>query len=386
MRLLRSLVWLVALGGLGILALLFLVQNLHTERLVFFGVVSTLNFAWALVGAAAFGFLLALVLIVPGRIATALYARMLDRELRQLEQRLAHLSEQRERLMDGREQLLLHYERLFAKHDQVLAERERLRAQLGAATATSVGDRAADESALGVTPSRQPLALREREMGRVARAAPVRIAPLSGVTANAQASSAVAESAPARVSSGRILPPVPVVPDPPVMHTPPAALVPDPPVALIPPAASEPLVTSEEPSPDPSGSADMRAASASTPVDRMRSAATGPLEQGRPRQGRERLARISAAAGERWAQWRRQAGRVRRSAGAMYNDMRTTLLARARSAASRGRTPYAPTRRDDAPTEISVPSTSTPAASVRDEDGHESTALKGEHPLWRPPE
>jgi hypothetical protein len=130
MRLLRFLLWCAILGILGIIVMLFLVQNLHVERLVFFGLVYTINFAWVLVGAAAFGFLLALIHLVPGRIASALYVRTLDREVRELEFQVALLSEQRERLLQGHERILLRYERLFTDHSQVVAERDRMRAQL----------------------------------------------------------------------------------------------------------------------------------------------------------------------------------------------------------------------------------------------------------------
>lgn len=416
MRLLRSLLWCVTLGGLGIIALLFLVQNLHTERIVFFGLTATLNFALVVAGAVAIGFLLALLLIVPGRIATALYARSLDRELRQLERQVAQLGEQRERLMDGREQLLLRYERLFAHHDKVIAERDRLRAQLASASATATPNRAAAEERVPATavPARQPLELREREraVGNEVRAAPVRVAPVAvderrPVSAPATASAHTSADARARVSAraietapetalpkasvpgGRILPPMLVAADPPAAHLPPVA--PDPPVAAVPAVVPDPPAATSTPD-RPAMPLPIAAASQATAAGTASDAATPPAEV-RSSQMRERVARHTAAAREQLGQWRGQAGQVRRSAGARYNEMRTTLLARARTIAGSVRqfpTPSAAAQRDTAQPNAAQSETrasSASTAAARDEDGRESSSmLKGELPVWRPPE
>ncbi|HEX6798736.1 MAG TPA: LapA family protein [Ktedonobacterales bacterium] len=381
MRLLRSLLWCVTLGGLGLVALLFLVQNLHTERIVFFGLTATLNFALVVAGAVASGFLLALLLIVPGRIAAALYTRSLEREVGQLERQVAQLAEQRERLLDGREQLLARYERLFADRDKVIADLERLRAQLAAATAATAHattKAAADERAPAVaTPARQPLSLREREReaGREVRAAPVRIAP---VVAD--------EPRPAsKPASARILPPAPAAP------VPPAAVAPPSPVAADPPKAASLHIEPNPPAAPLASAPDPVVASSPAASDPPRDSIT-PVKVARSSQVRERVAHHTTAAREQLGQWRSQAGRVRRSAGARYNEMRTTLLARARAVAGSVRqlpTPSAPEVRGAAPSETSAPSASSAStASARDEDGHEheSSMLKGELPVWRPPD
>lgn len=364
MRLLRSLLWCVTLGGLGIIALLFLVQNLHTERLAFFGLTATLNFALVMVGAVAAGFLLALLLIVPGRIAAGLYTRSLEREVGQLERQVAQLAEQRERLLDGREQLLARYELLFADRDKVIAERDRLRAQLAAATKAAVA-----------APARQPLELREREReaGREVRAAPVRIAPV-----------VVDEPRPASLpASARILPPVPATP------VPPAAVAPPPPIAADPPKAASLLIEADPPAAPLAIAPDPVAASSPAASDLPRDSIAPPKES-RSSQVRERVAHHTTAAREQLGQWRSQARRVRRSAGARYNEMRTTLLARARAVAGSVRqlpSPSASKERDATPRETSAPSASSAStASARDEDGHESSMLKGELPVWRPPD
>lgn len=397
MRLLRSLLWLVVLGGLGFVALLFLVQNLHTERIVFFGLTATLNFALVVAGAVAAGFLLALLLIVPGRIATAFYARSLDREVGHLERQVAQLSEQRERLLDGREQLLQRYERLYADHGKVTIERERMRTQLAAATAAIAAaqpmpNRAAGErgpSPAAAAPVRQPLALKERDAGREVRGAPVRIAPPAHERRPVAASSAApppastpvavptpaapleiaAPPAPARAQSVPQVPPIPVASDPPAVDRPLVAPrgpePPEPPVVLA--------------APDPPAAATAMPDEPNAPVVPPRPARAG--------QVRERVTRHTAAAREQLGQWRGHAGRVRRSAGARYNEMRITLLARARAVAGSVRqlpTPPAPALRDTAPPETRAPSAS--AVPSRDEDGHESSMLKGELPVWRPPE
>lgn len=68
---------------------------------------------------------------------------------------------------------------------------------------------------------------------------------------------------------------------------------------------------------------------------------------------RESVARYTAAAreqvGEQVGQWQSRVARARRSTGARYNDMRKTLLARARAIAGSVRrlpTPSAPPDRD----------------------------------------
>ena len=326
MRLLRSLLWCAMLGGLGIVALLFLIQNLHTEQMVFFGRVYVTNFALALAGAAAFGFLVALLLIVPGRLATALYARALDRELEQLERKVAQASEQREHLVERQERLLLRYERLFADHGEMVAERDRLRAQLRAISA-AMADRAARtgegavEAGLAITPARR-----------------------EGEASLATTAAARHEGAPAAVSSGAGSAPggTPVVVVPPAVrpaepggagdsapaHREARASAATGAKALLPPVAPPTLF---RPARDPVPGQTVQVAPASPPLERPLVDAPTVSESHAPQaaQGVVASSRLSldglTVPLGRLRDW---AARVRQPAGAMYNEMRKALLVR----------------------------------------------------------
>ena len=173
MWLLRYLFFSVVLGVFGLTLLLFLGQNQHTERLDFFGLEYTTNMVWVLVGAAVFGVLITLALLLPGRIAITVHGWSLEREVRQLEQGLVRLQEQRERvlarqeqLLEAHERVLQSYQRLVAEHGRVVAERDRVRSQLAAATPTPA-------PALS-TATAAPVAIREHTtVPRLAIAAPL---------------------------------------------------------------------------------------------------------------------------------------------------------------------------------------------------------------------
>lgn len=317
MRLLRFLLWCAALGILVILALLVLIQNLHTEQLVFFGVVYVTNFALAMLGAIGFGFLLALVLLVPGRVAAALYRMTLERELRQFERQVATLSDQRERLLDGQERLLLRYERLFADHDRAVAERDRMRAKLDAVK-TSVSQ-------------------------AVAVAAPAASPASAAVRAAAPSPIAAPSAAPLIVDKPRVVPAVSVRS-----------------ARVLPPVAPTPAPVVD---------------ASSTPVDQPPAVApaASPAHTtgaGRPWRG-VTLENITAPL-DRWrgevARW---GARVRQSTGAMYNDMRESLSASSRALVR-------PHARQDASYDETDDIDDTSASSAAGEDEHEDTTLKGE--------
>jgi hypothetical protein len=146
MWLLRYLVFYMVLSVFGLTLILFLGQNVHTERIVFFGLEYTTNMVWVLVGAAAFGALIVLALLLPGRLAVTLHAWSVEREVRHAEQDMEHLQERRERLLARHEDLLEAYERLLqghqrlvAEHSRTVAERDRMRSQLAAGGTGRVG-------------------------------------------------------------------------------------------------------------------------------------------------------------------------------------------------------------------------------------------------------
>ncbi len=137
MRLVRFLFGIVLLSVFGVTLMLFLAQNWRTTQVDFFGLEYTIHLAWLLAGAAAFGVLGTLALLLPGRLAAMVYTWSLERELRQWEQDLSKLHAQRERLLSRHEQLLEAHERvlqahhrLVGEHSQVVADRDQIRAEL----------------------------------------------------------------------------------------------------------------------------------------------------------------------------------------------------------------------------------------------------------------
>ncbi len=323
MRLLRFLLWCAVLGTLVILALLVLIQNVHTEHLVFFGVEYVTNFVVAMLGAIGFGFMLALLLMIPGRIAAALYGRALERELRHVERQVAALSDQRERLLEGQERILMRYERLYADHDKAVAERDRMRARLDAIIASQA----------------KPAA---------PTAAPTRAAAPLVATVLVDKPHAVPATA---VRSARVLPPV----APALVASAPVAPAPVAPAPVAPPA---PVPVADATSPP----ADLPPAAAPAAAPPRRA------DTGRP-QRRITLTNISVPL-DRWrGQVVRWGARVRQSTGAVYNDMRESLTASSRA--------LVPMMRARVWRDTSYDGTSG-VTSTADEVEQESTTLKGE--------
>jgi len=142
MRLLRFLVTYVIVTVLGGVLLLFLALNHYTVQLDVFGPEYSVSIALLMLGAAALGFVVAMLIVLPGRIASAVNARRLDRELRYLEQDVMELQEMRARLLarhdylvEGHERILLRYHSLLADHSRVVSERDEAREQLAAVRA-----------------------------------------------------------------------------------------------------------------------------------------------------------------------------------------------------------------------------------------------------------
>ncbi len=145
MRLVRFLFLYAVATAFGIALFLLLVQNAQKTRLVFYGREYSLSLAWVLIGAAVFGGLLMLILLLPGRLAANVNNWRLEREIRQVEQELVRLQERRERLLDqhahmleAHDHMLLQHQRLIAEHSRVVAERDQVRKQLIIASTTTV--------------------------------------------------------------------------------------------------------------------------------------------------------------------------------------------------------------------------------------------------------
>src|SRR5262249_31080570 len=81
---------------LGALVIVFLAQNTQAEQLMFFGQAVTLGQAWIMLAATVSGFLFALLLLLPGRIAGTLHNWTLRRGARKLDEEMALQSEQRD--------------------------------------------------------------------------------------------------------------------------------------------------------------------------------------------------------------------------------------------------------------------------------------------------
>lgn len=124
----------------GLVFAAFMVQNVEPAEIVLFGHAYAANLALVIAGAAAVGFALAVLLLLPSRIAVGLYSRALFREAFQLERRLAMLMDQRdqwldehehfqqeqEHMLDEREYLLQQYHQVLSERDRLLSEHNRL--------------------------------------------------------------------------------------------------------------------------------------------------------------------------------------------------------------------------------------------------------------------
>ena len=94
-------------------AIILVVQNGQGERLTFLGLSFSGYVGWDLAAAAGLGFILAFLLLVPGRLASAWRSVGLGKQTRQLEERLATLRQE--------------YARLEGEHGVLRDEHEQLR-------------------------------------------------------------------------------------------------------------------------------------------------------------------------------------------------------------------------------------------------------------------
>ena len=133
MQVMRFLFFYLMVSLLGVLVLVFLGLNHYTIQLDLIRGEYSVNVAVVMVGAAAFGFVLALLALLPGRIATTINTRALKRDVRMLERLLSDredlLADQEDLLADQEEMyadVLNQHERLLERHERMLARHEAL--------------------------------------------------------------------------------------------------------------------------------------------------------------------------------------------------------------------------------------------------------------------
>jgi hypothetical protein len=100
--------------GLGVLV----TENSESEHFMFLGTIFQGNKGWILAGAVVLGFLLAILLLIPGRLAGARHRWTLRRQARAQEDRMRELREQHAELQGSHRSLLEEHQRVM---QQVLA-------------------------------------------------------------------------------------------------------------------------------------------------------------------------------------------------------------------------------------------------------------------------
>jgi uncharacterized integral membrane protein len=184
MQIARFLIEYGMVSVLGVFVSVFLAQNTQAERLTFFGQEVSTSLAWIMVGATVAGFLFALLLLLPGRVAATFHIWTLRKEARELDEELVWQSEQRdqllahhEQLLDGHEWLLSVYRRTCGELDHIVRERDTLQVRLAHANDALVQQRAALAQRQSTVPSRprqmNEVLLPTAPRGRVVRSVPV---------------------------------------------------------------------------------------------------------------------------------------------------------------------------------------------------------------------
>ena len=100
--------------GLGVVV----TENSQSEHFMFLGTTFQGNKGWILAGAVVLGFLLAILLLIPGRLAGAQHRWTLRRQARAQEDRMRALREQHAELQGSHRSLLAEHQRVM---QQVLA-------------------------------------------------------------------------------------------------------------------------------------------------------------------------------------------------------------------------------------------------------------------------
>jgi uncharacterized integral membrane protein len=140
MRLIRFLLSYVTVTVAGIVLIAFLALNHAKVPLDVFGPEYSVSLAIVIGGALLLGFVLALLLLLPGHIATTVHAWSLNREVRLLEDEVAEGDEryarwlsQHEHLLEGHERMLQRHQVLVAEYSRMAAERDQAQLQLASA-------------------------------------------------------------------------------------------------------------------------------------------------------------------------------------------------------------------------------------------------------------
>jgi uncharacterized integral membrane protein len=140
MRLIRFLLSYVTVTVAGIVLVAFLALNHTKVQLDVFGPEYSVSLAIVIGGALLLGFVLALLLLLPGHIATTVHAWSLNREVRLLEdevedgdERYARWLSQHEHLLQGHERMLHRHQVLVAEYSRMAAERDQAYLQLASA-------------------------------------------------------------------------------------------------------------------------------------------------------------------------------------------------------------------------------------------------------------
>lgn len=144
MHVIRFLISYVMVTILGVIMLLFLALNHPTVKLDLLDAQYYVSLPWIMGGAAVFGFLVALLMLLPGRIAAMMNTWALERELRDVEHQYeemqvlrARLLADHEALVERHERMLIRFQHLVTDHREAVAEHERTRRQIAAPNAVS---------------------------------------------------------------------------------------------------------------------------------------------------------------------------------------------------------------------------------------------------------
>ncbi|HEU5437771.1 MAG TPA: LapA family protein [Ktedonobacterales bacterium] len=141
----RFLISYVMVTILGVIMLFFLALNHPKVQIDLLDAQYSVSLPWIMGVAAVFGFLIALLMLLPGRIAAMVNTWALERELREVEQQYEELQMLRARLLadhealvERHERMLIRFQHLVSDHREVVADQERTRRQIAAPNTPNV--------------------------------------------------------------------------------------------------------------------------------------------------------------------------------------------------------------------------------------------------------
>lgn len=124
---------------------IFAVENIHSVTAHFFGYTFTPSLWWVAIGSAVLGFILAFLLLAPGRVASGWRARGLERNRLRAEQEMSAMRQEHESLR-------AQHAHMQAEREGLQTERDQLRARLTAVNnAASLPPSASPANRSGVT-------------------------------------------------------------------------------------------------------------------------------------------------------------------------------------------------------------------------------------------